>query len=257
MDQMFIGANVPNLSADQEGIAKCFGWPTQALTKNCREMIAYIDKQFYGDNRRNEIAKTILDSPMEIEEGMPFYAMANQFTLFVTRKYVDNHPVYASDYSTLQASEDYQYTLQKMIHNMTKSRKAIVYVRVTDYPKKFDIGEQSIITNSSAECDIFLPTGISKGLSSRNGQHLKDSDVFATIIKDYAKIMRKLQRKGYELTTHFYLVRASDMSEIRKDPIAAKKLWDAGKFRDYREISIAKDGEVQMRWREELEAKIG
>lgn len=237
--------------ASEEGIAECLGWPKQEMSAGIRELIVYVDRLFQKDNSKTESCKTILGPQFEVEEGMPFYATANQYTLYISRRFVDDKPVFQSDYTTLQASEDYQYTLQRMIRSMIKSQNTLAYVKVTDFPRNFDMASQSIVRNSSAECDIFLPTGMCKGLSSRNGKHITDNDVFAYVVKDYVKIMRKLQKHGFELITHFYLVKPCEMNQIQKNPAVAKALWDEKGYRDYREITIAKDGEIQMHWRQE------
>ena len=107
------------------------------------------------------------------------------------------------------------------------------------------------MTCCSADCDIFIPTGMSKGMSSRSGAHITDKEVFASLVTDYIKVMRQIQHAGYELSAHFYLTRVSDIQRIKENKEVAQEVWAAGQFRDYRKVTISDEGEVILQLRPE------
>ena len=238
------------LTFQQWRIAESLGW-ADADNINCiGHLVKYIDKTFSTfDDKRN--VSIILGDPLfDANRGEPFYAVANQHELRVSRLYSDGRPFYSSNYSLLQASEDYQETLQKFICYLVKGKDCLVFCNVTKCPDSFDFQSKSIMTDCSAECDIFIPTSLCKGMSSRTRTaHITDKDVFRTIIGDYVKVMRTVHGKGYELNTHFYLTRAHEIKAIRENPSLVKEYWKTDVFRDYRKVHIDSAGEVQLSWR--------
>ena len=238
------------LTFQQWRIAESLGW-ADADNINCiGHLVKYIDKVFtrFDDNRNVSI--TLGEPLFEVNRGEPFYAVANQHELKISRLYYDGRPFYSSNYSLLQASEDYQQTLQKFICYLVKGKECMVFSNVTSCPDTFDFRQKSILTASSAECDIFIPTSLCKGMSSRTRTaHITDKDVFRTIIGDYVKVMRTVHGKGYELNAHFYLTRAHEIRAIKEDPSSVKEYWCTEVFRDYRKVHIDSNGEVQLFWR--------
>ena len=95
------------LTFQQWRIAESLGW-ADADNINCiGHLVKYIDKTFSTfDDKRN--VSIILGDPLfDANRGERFYAVANQHELRVSRLYSDGRPFYSSNYSLLQASEDY------------------------------------------------------------------------------------------------------------------------------------------------------
>ena len=69
---------------------------------------------------------------------------------------------------------------------------------------------------------------------------------------DYTKVMRKIQKRGYELRSHFYLTRSCDIERILEEPEAARAIWSEGGYRDYRCVTISDEGEVTLQLRQEV-----
>ena len=245
--------NELGLTESQREIAEDLGWGESIAVSPFRELTEYIDQVFSKMTSSDPVWFQFPAPQDQPGEGEPFYAINTQYTRAVTREYVGGKAKYKSDYSIMQASEDYQGTLSSLIQYLTRGREAAVYVKVTDMPRNYDLFRRSIITASAAECDIFLPTGLSKGLSRRNGAHITDSEVFSSIISDYIKVMSLLQKRGYELCAHFYLTRGCDIQRILADPGAAYELWAEGGYRDYRCVTITAKGELLLQFRQEIE----
>lgn len=238
----------------QREIAEGLGWADKMSISPFRELTEYIDSRFSAVDSRDPVWLQFPEVKVLAGEGEPFYAMNNQYTLAVSREYVGDKPVYKSDYSVMQASEDYQDTLASFIRHLTRGREAAVFCRVTDLPKSVKMDRRSIMTCCSAECDVFLPTGLCKGLSRRNSAHITDAEVFESIVADYTKVMTQIQKRGYELCTHFYLTRGCDIQRILQEPEAAQEIWNSGNYRDYRCVTITDEGEIVLQLRQEIEA---
>ena len=238
---------------NQRQIADNLGWTDNLALSPFRELTKYIDGWFSNLTSKNPIACHLPEVLNPADEGKPFYAMTNQCSLAVIREYCGEKAVYSSDYSMLQASEAYQETLESFILNLTRGREAAVFCKVTDIPANFDISKRNIMTCCSVDCDVFIPTGMSKGMSSRNGAHITDKEVFASLVTDYIKVMRQIQHIGYELCAHFYLTRICDIQRIKENKDVAREVWAAKQFRDYRKVRITDEGEVILQLRPEQE----
>ena len=241
------------LTENQRKIAENLGWTENLALSPFRELTKYIDSLFSNLTSKNAVACHLPEVLNPADEGNPFYAMTNQYSLAVVREYVGDQAVYSSDYSMLQASEAYQETLESFILHLTRGREAAVFCKVTDMPVNFDVSKTNIMTCCSVDCDIFLPTGMSKGMSSRNGAHITDKEVFASLVTDYIKVMRQIQRTGYELCAHFYLTRICDIERIKENKDVAQEIWAARQFRDYRKVTITDEGEVILQLRQDQE----
>ena len=246
-----LAAGAAGLTESQWQIAEGLGWKDELEFSPFRELVQYLDEVFKRITTKEPVSVQIPEMSTAAEVGKPFYAMINHCTLAVSREFVKGKAVYKSNYSLLQASEDYQETLTSFIQYLTRGREAAVFCKVTEIPKDFD-PSKSIMTCCSAECDVFLPTGLCKGLSRRNGAHITDVEVFSSIVMDYTKVMQKIHRRGYELRTHFYLTRGCDIQLILSDPEAAKTIWAEGGYRDYRCVTISDEGEVALQLRQEV-----
>ena len=246
-----LAAGAAGLTESQWQIAEGLGWKEELGLSPFRELIQYLDELFSRITTKDPVSVQIPEVPTTTETGKPFYAMINHSTLAVSREFVKGKAVYKSNYSLLQASEDYQETLESFIRYLTRGRESAVFCKVTEIPKDFDTSK-SIMTCCSAECDVFLPTGLCKGLSRRNGAHITDVEVFSSIVMDYTKVMQKIHRRGYELRTHFYLTRGCDIKLILSDPEAARTIWSEGGYRDYRCVTISDEGEVELQLRQEV-----
>ena len=240
------------LTESQYRIAESLGWTKESALSPFREFIRYLDEFFDRMTTKEPVSVRLPEMAAPMEDGKPFHAMINHCILDVTREYVRGEAVYKSNYSLLQASEEYQETLSNMIRHLTRGREPAVFCKVTSIPAEFDIVRDSIMTCCSVESDVFIPTGLCKGLSRQNGAHITDSEVFSSIVMDYTKVMQKIQRRGYELRTHFYLTRGCDIQLILAEPEKAKEIWSDGGFRDYRCVSISDEGEVILQLRQEV-----
>ncbi len=245
-----VGAN--GLTESQYRIAESLGWTKESAISPFREFIRYLDGVFVRMKTKEPVLVHLPEMAPPTEDGKPFHAMINHSILAVSREYIRGEAVYKSNYSLLQASEEYQETLSNMIRTLTRGRESAVFCKVTRVPPEFDITKNSIMTSCSVECDVFIPTGLCKGLSRQNGAHITDSEVFSSIVMDYTKVMQKIQRYGYELRTHFYLTRGCDIQLILAEPERAKDIWAEGGFRDYRCVTISDEGEVTLQLRQEV-----
>ena len=217
------------LTDSQYQLADGLGWREELSYSPFHELVQYLDRVFNRISSEEPVSVRVPAESLYPEVGKPFYAMANHSTLEVSREYIQGRAVYRSNYTLIQAS-----------------------CKVTEMPDRFVAGKTSIMTSCSAECDIFLPTGLCKGLSRRNGAHITDSEVFSSIVMDYTKVMRKIQKRGYELRSHFYLTRSCDIERILEEPEAARAIWSEGGYRDYRCVTISDEGEVTLQLRQEV-----
>lgn len=240
------------LTESQYRIAESLGWTQESALSPFREFIQYLDDAFNRIKTKEPVSVHLPELSPPTEVGKPFHAMINHCILNVSREYICGEAVYKSNYSLLQAGEEYQETLSNMIRHLTRGRESAVFCKVTKIPAKFELDQNSVMTCCSAECDVFIPTGLCKGLSRQNGAHITDSEVFSSIVMDYTKVMRKIQRRGYELRTHFYLTRGCDIQLILSEPEKAKTIWSEGGFRDYRCVTISDEGEVTLQLRQEV-----
>lgn len=239
------------MTANQWQLAENLGWTEELDYRPFREVIQYLDSVFSRITSKEPVSIQIPESPFRPQAGMPFYAMNNHCTLDVSREFIRGQAIYKSNYCLLQANEEYEETLSHMIQHLTRGRESAVFCKVTELPKDYDLFRESIMTSCSAECDIFLPTGLCKGLSRRNSAHITDAEVFSSIVLDYVKVMQKIQKRGYMLRTHFYLTRCCDIRQILVDQEFAKALWVEGGYRDYRCVTINEDGNVSLAQRRE------
>lgn len=251
----FAVAGAAGLTESQFQLAESLGWTENLGLSPFRELIQYLDKVFSRIVSKGPVSVQIPDTTTSTEVGKPFYAMNNHSTLAVSREYVSGKAVYTSNYSLLQASEEYQETLENFIRYLTRGRESAVFCKVTEIPGNYDISKTNIMTCCSAECDVFLPTGLCKGLSRGNGAHITDTEVFSSIVMDYTKVMQKIHRRGYELRTHFYLTRGCDIQLILAEPEAAKTIWSEGGYRDYRCVTISDEGEIALQLRQEVTSR--
>ena len=240
------------LTDSQYQLADGLGWREELSYSPFHELVQYLDRVFNRISSEEPVSVRVPAESLYPEVGKPFYAMANHSTLEVSREYIQGRAVYRSNYTLIQASEDYQETLSAFIRHLMRGREPAVFCKVTEMPDRFVAGKTSIMTSCSAECDIFLPTGLCKGLSRRNGAHITDSEVFSSIVMDYTKVMRKIQKRGYELRSHFYLTRSCDIERILEEPEAARAIWSEGGYRDYRCVTISDEGEVTLQLRQEV-----
>ena len=247
-----IPAGAFGLTESQYRIAESLGWTKESAFSPFREFIRYLDDIFERMTTKDPVSIQLPEMAQPTEDGRPFHAMINHCILAVSREYVSGEAVYTSNYSLLQASEEYQETLSNMIRHLTRGRESAVFSKVTRIAPDFDITRNSILTCCSVESDVFIPTGLCKGLSRQNGAHITDSEVFSSIVMDYTKVMQKIQRGGYELRTHFYLTRGCDIQLILAEPEKAEEIWSDGGFRDYRCVSISDEGEVVLQLRQEV-----
>lgn len=246
-----------DITEKQWEIAKDLGWTDCLPMSLFGSLVKQIDQAF-SRLAGNEPARLQFPTTRTaVDAGKPFFALTNQFVLTVSREYVGEKPVYKSNYGIMQASEDYQETLSAFIHTLTKDRDAAVFCKVTEMPNDFDIKRNSIMTSCSAECDIFLPTGLSRGMSRQNGSHVTDTEVFASIVSDYIKVMSKIQKHGYSLRAFFYLTRPADIQKILHNPESATEIWNDKGFRDYRCVSISEKGEIKLLLRQEIKRMRG
>ena len=247
-----LSAGAIGLTENQYRIAESLGWTKDSGFSPFRELIQYLDETFKRITTKEPVSVRLPEMAPPTEVGKPFHAMINHSILAVSREYVSGEPVYKSNYSLLQAGEEYQDTLATMMRHLTRGRECAVFCKVTDISAKMDPGQNSIMTCCSAECDVLIPTGLCKGLSRQNGAHITDAEVFSSIVMDYTKVMRKIQRRGYGLCTHFYLTRGCDIQLILSDPEKAQEIWKDGGFRDYRCVTISDEGEVTLQLRQEV-----
>lgn len=242
------------MTESQWQLAENLGWTEDLGFSPFRELIQYLDSAFSRFGSKEVASVQIPEPPVRSETGSPFYAMNNHRTLAVSREFVRGKAVYRSNFNLLQASEEYEESLSTMMQYLTRGRESAVFCKVTKLPEDFELSRKSVMTCCSAECDVFLPTGLCKGLSRRNSAHITDAEVFSSIVMDYVKVMQRIQKRGYSLRTHFYLTRGCDIRQILASPEFAKVIWAEGGYRDYQCVTINADGEVSLELRQEASA---
>ena len=103
------------LTDSQYQLADGLGWREELSCSPFHELVQYLDGVFNRISSKDPVSVRVPAESLYPEVGKPFYAMANHSTLEVSREYIQGRAVYKSNYTLIQASEDYQETLSAFI----------------------------------------------------------------------------------------------------------------------------------------------